>query len=42
MPAGVGPGLRTGGVSDEACTQGDTKTVRILLQCDADAAIRDN
>lgn len=26
----------------EACTQGDTKTVRILLKCDADVAIRDN
>jgi len=26
----------------EACTQGDTKTVRVLLKCDADAMIRDD
>lgn len=26
----------------EACTQGDTKTVRVLLQCGADMTIRDN
>lgn len=26
----------------EACTQGDTKTVRVLLQCGADMTMRDN